>query len=927
MNLGSKMLSSRAPALAFAAVLTACATVPNVPESPGKPTVAAATAAKPLATGAPTPAAAAATAPAATTPAATTTPARPGDPPPLRPFAEVIKDAKETKGLYTLWQKDEKVWIEIRPEQLDQPFLLTTVLARGIAAGRFIPGLNGDENVASFKRIGNLVQLIARNTLIRAADKSPLARAVRDSTSDSLLGSVAVASAPHPERKSFLIDANALLLTDIAGLGTALDAAFRTGYALDTRNSSIERVAASAEQTSIAVNLHFAVAKLPAPAATAPAPGATVPTPPTSLADARSFFLGLQYRLAALPAPPMPVRLADERVGYFVTEYQDLGAPKEGEIRTRVIDRWRIEKKDPNADVSDPVQPIVAYMDRNIPLELRPSVEAGLLEWNKAFEQAGFRNAIVVKQQPDDVEWDTIEGRHVAVKWFVDANVNASTAIGPRQTDPRTGEILYGAVLIPESRARFVGREFVETITPGAGTAASLDDLLARDICMDATLSLEQAAFAFDLLVERGEFERDSPRAREFVQASIKRVVMHEMGHVLGLRHNFRGSAAVKLEQLRDSAFTRANGLSASIMDYLGANVPLENERGGDLVMSSIGHYDKWAIEWGYRPLATHEEKDALARIAARSATDPWLAYGTDEDAGGDAFFPLAAGIDPLVNRFDYGSNPLAYFERQFKLARELWRRTQARRLQPEEDFRLNRRNLQRGLTMFRFSAPGIAKYVGGVYVNRDRAGSRRALFNPVEPDKQRQALRVVAREILSSESFRFDPDFMRRLGVDQFSRNSLATLSPDFSLPTAVLDIQRAVLEQLMSESVAQRLANAESKVASPRELLSFAEVQATMTDAVWSELANGRDIGSLRRNLQREHLRRLAGALLRPSSTVAADVRSVQRLEAEKLVVQLRRAVANKGARGAMAQAHLAESLTTLREALAAPLYKQGV
>jgi hypothetical protein len=908
-----------------AIVLGACATASNAPNA-AKP---AATATVTAPTQAPT---TSATAPASGTnagpagaAAAAPSPARPGEAPPPRPFADVIKDAKEIKGLFTLWLKDEKLWIEIRPEQLDQPFLFSTVLSRGIAQLPFVPGLLGNTELASFHRIGNQVQLIARNTIFRTKENSPLARAVRDSVSDSILASVAVASAAHAERKSFLIEANALLLNDVAGIGSLIDAAYRIGYALDARNSSIERARSAAEDTTIAVNLHFAVAKLPAPPTTPPPAGSPTPTPPRALADSRSFLLGIQYRFASAPTPPMPVRIADERVGYFVDEYRDLAGDYARDPRVRVANRWRLEKKDPAAALSEPMQPIVAYLDRNIPVDLRPAVEAGVLEWNKAFELAGFKNAIVVRQQPDDADWDTLEGRHMAVKWFVDSSVAGTMAIGPRQTDPRTGEILYSAVLIPELWARLSGQRFGEVLPPRA-QAASLAELLTTDQCTYAFDALEQAGFSFELLVERGEFARDSEAARGFILASIKEVVMHETGHALGLRHNFKGSSAIKLEQLRDAAFTERNGLSASIMDYVPDNLPLESEaRTGRLQMETIGAYDRWAIEWGYRQFEPTEETKQLAALAERSATDPMLAYATDEDAGGDADIGFAPpGLDPRTNRFDLGDDSLAYYQRQLRLTRELWTRTQNRKLDNDDDYRLNRRNLERGLRQMRSVAPNLAKYVGGVYVNRDRAGSGRPLLTPVQAPRQREALKVLTAELFSPSSFEFPPGFMQRLGVDQFSRGAGG---PDFSLPSAVLDVQRPVLDQLMSEAVALRLANAESKTSNPRELLSFAETQSTLTDAVWRELATGRDIGSLRRNLQREHLRRLAGTLVRPISTVAADVRSVQRQEAEKLVALLRRALATKGARSAVAQAHLAESLSTLREALAAPLYKTGV
>ncbi len=895
-----------------AAALNACATLPGAPRA-SDPAAAAPAAGAPRTASAP---------PASGSPAPATAAARPGETP-LRPFADVIKDAKQIKGFFTLWQKDEKTWIEIRPEQIDRPFLFSTVLVRGIAQLPFVPGLLGNSEVASFHRVGNQLQLVARNTIFRVPDQSPLARAARDSVSDSIVASAAVVSAPHAESKSFLVEANALLLADVAGIGTLIDTAYRIGYGLDARNSSIERARSAAEDTTIAVNLHYAVAKLPAPPTAPPPPGTPTPTPPRALADPRSFLLGIQYRFARLPDPPMTTRVADERVGYFVDEHRDLARDYALDARVRVINRWRLEKKDPGAALSEPKQPIVAYLDRNIPAELRPAVQDGILEWNKAFEQAGFSNAIVVRQQPDDADWDTLEGRHMAVKWFVDSSLAGTAAIGPHQSDPRTGEILYSAVLIPDVWARISGQRFGEVLPPRVQLPAGL---LKEEQCTYAFDALEQAAFSFELLVERGAFARDGETARRFILDSIKEVVMHETGHALGLRHNFKGSSAIKFEQLRDAAFTEKHGLSSSIMDYVPENIPLDGEaRAGRLQMGTIGTYDRWAIEWGYKEYPAADEPKELAALAARSATDPLLAYATDEDAGGDgAITGLPAGLDPRANRFDLGEDSLAYSRRQLALTRELFERTQRRRLDADDDYRLYRRNLERGLRQMRGVAPNVAKYVGGLYVNRDRAGSGRPLLTPVEAARQRDALRLLTAELFSTSSFAFDPQFMQRLGIDQFARDSGG---PDFSLPSAVLDIQRPVLDQLMSESVALRLANAEAKTADPRALLSFAEVQSTLTDAVWSELATGQDIGTLRRNLQREHLRRLAGALVRPIATVAADVRSVQRQQAERLVARLKRALASKGRRSGVAQAHLAESLATLREALAAPLYRTGV
>lgn len=910
----------RAIPLLAALAAAACATLPAGKEAqaPGGAT-ASAPAAK-------TPVAAAATAPApaaGTAPAAAASPQRPGEPPPPRPFAEVIKDAKESKGFFTVWQKDERVWIEIAPEQLEQPFFFAIGLASGLGERFFLPGMMGQEHVVVLRRIGNNVQLIARNLRVRAPAATPLETAVRESYSDSLLASAPVASAAHPERKSFLVEAAALLGADIAGAQTALETAYRVAYSFDRANSAIERARATEAGTFITYRAHYAVPKLPAPPATPPAPGTPVPTPVQTVPDARSLFLTFVYNLAPLPKEPMRPRLADQRIGHFTTAFVDLGDPATDDRRTHYVRRWRLEKKDPAAAVSEPKEPVVVWMDKNIPEKYRDAVRAGILEWNKAFERAGFKDALVVKQQPADADFSTIEGtRHLAVRWFAMEGPGA-VAVGPSQSDPRSGEILRAAAIIPDNWVRIGRTQLAETLPK---PPASLAELLDARHCSYAFEALEQAAFGLELLVARGAIDPTGPEAERFIADALKDVVMHEVGHALGLAHNFRGSTGVKLEQLRDAAFVRNRGISNSVMDYNPLNIPLENEPASVYNQVTLGAYDYWAIEYAYREFAPEQEKAELAKIAARSATDPALAYGNDADAG---YGSILIGIDPLVNRFDLGDDPLAYYKRTIVLTRELWSRTQTRTLAADDNLAIYRRNLTRGLSRLAALVPAIAKYVGGVYTSREVAGANRPLLTPVPPAKQREALAVLTQELFSSASFRFDPQFMRRLGLDHLERlrpGQTPIASPDFSLATTVLNMQRAALDALMSDAVAARLADAETKVANPRELLTFAEVQRTLADAIWSELKGGRDIDSLRRNLQREHVRRIAAALVRPAPAAAADVRSVLRQVALTLEADLKRALANRRL-DATTRAHLDESAALLAEALRAPLVKQGV
>ncbi|MFN0185365.1 MAG: zinc-dependent metalloprotease, partial [Aquabacterium sp.] len=785
------------------------------------------------------------------------------------------------------------------------------------------PGLMGKEHMVSFKRVGHTVQLLSLNLHARAPAGTPLARAVAESYSDSLLAAVPLAAAPHPDRKSLLVDATALLGGDIPGMLPFIETGYRLPFTQDRANSHIDRSRTDANGTYLTFRNHYAVPRLPAPPAMAPPSPVGLPSPSQVIPDARSFFINLAYTLAPLPAQPMRPRHADQRVGYFVDSYVDFGNDASDARRTHLITRWRLEKKDPAAPVSDPKEPRRVVMDRNIPPKWRDAVKAGIVEWNSAFERAGFRNALSVEQQADDADWTAFEGTRVlAVRWFAMEGPGA-TAVGPSATDPRTGEILRGAAIIPENWVRFFRGETLDT-EPRLPSAASLPGEFAPRLmqCTHAQEALAEAQFAHELLSLRGSFDAGGPQAERFIADTLKDVTMHEVGHALGLRHNFKASTGITRAQLRDPAFTRSHGVSHSVMDYVALNIPLPGETVADYHQVTLGAYDHWAIEYGYREYPPQEEAAALAALAGRSATDTALAYGTDEDA---------FGVDPMINHRDIGDDPLDHARRRLAIARELWQRTAARTLDANDDLTVQRRNLQRGLGAFSAMVPLVAKHVGGVLTSRQLAGAGQPVVAPVPAARQREALDLLLTELFASASFRFDPTFLSRLGIDQHERTGFNRFitNPDFSLAGTVLGMQRNALDMLMSDGVAARLADAETKVADPARLLSFAEVQARLADAVWAELKAGREVDAMRRNLQREHLRRLASALLRPTSAAYADVRPVQRMTAERLEADLKRALAAHIARkgSATVQAHLAESVQSLGEALRAPLMKQGV
>ena len=383
---------------------------------------------------------------------------------------------------------------------------------------------------------------------------------MKEGFTDSLLGSTSVASLPHPERKSVLLDANALLLTDIPAGARFTTGIHMRSYVFDAKNSSFESVRNSADQSSFVVSAHYQNPRATLP----PAPTATPSPNPfprfTTLPDGRSLFLGYTYNFAKLPEP-MAARRADPRVGHFDSQVWDFSSDAKFTAKTHYVNRWRLEQKDPGATPSEPKEPIVFWIDRTVPETYRAAVRDGILEWNKAFEAAGFKDAIVVRQQDPDGTVDTFDARHSTVRWFV--STDAGFAIGPTTVDPRTGEILNAQVAIPEAWSR-IQRTFITEQAPSAWPAfdaykASLG--LDGSHCTFAAEALAELQFGLELLAERGEIDPGSPEADAFVNASLKAVVMHEVGHTLGLRHNFRASTVYPLAKLADPAWTRDHGI------------------------------------------------------------------------------------------------------------------------------------------------------------------------------------------------------------------------------------------------------------------------------------------------------------------------------------------------------------------------------
>ncbi len=897
--------------------------------------------------------------------------------PAVPPFAVVTKDAHRSDGMLAIWQKDDKVWLELKPEDFNKPMFFSPKISQGIGeAGIFggtmaRPGSDwGGPQIVEFRKIHNIVQMVALNETFRAKEGTPEARAVDAAYAPSLLGATPVASQADPRTRAVLIEANSLFLTDLMGMSIHLQQTYRQNYGMDPRNSFFDYARTTPDEVIFDVSAHYFTQGIALPQPGSPA-GTPIPTVPSFVPDVRSFFLGFHYSLARLPEHPMEPRAADPRVGYFTTTAADFTDDTDRIPRQRFANHWRLEKKDPAAALSEPVKPITYWLDRTIPLKYRDAITKGILEWNKAFEKIGFKNAIVVKVQPDDASFDTLDVGAASVRWVVNAEPTYG-AIGPTHVDPRSGEILdadiaieslssrdrrwlrsqvldtgaafdWGALLqAPASELAMAGgmdvngglpaRWSAPVSTPlGGGSSLRNAAALARDpqACMAGDYEAEEAGYGLDVLEARGDLDPGSPEADAFVQAYLTDVTMHEVGHTLGLRHNFRGSRLYDDKQLSDPEFTKTHALGASVMDYLPVNLPRKGESVGTPFQATLGPYDYWAIEYAYKPFAdgeTAEQKRAdLLKVASRNS-EPGLEYGTDEDN--------FLGVDPGSLQFDLGNDAIAFAQKRFAIARELFERQEARKLRPDEDYSVLRLSVTYALRDATRAAGVLLRQLGGVTTLRDFPGSGHDPMQPVPAAQQRAALDTLIDGVLAPDSFHITPALQRRLAPDFLERGDETAgsgfVSTDYPVETVMLDLQRQVLAALMSDGLAQRLEDGAPKLDHPAEAMMPSDVYAHITRSLWSDAANfgptGKgDIPARRRELQRDHVNRLALVLLRTPGGVRVDMRATLRAEAAALLPRIQAAQRRPGLSEAT-RLHLADCAETLRVALAAPMQRAG-
>ncbi|HEY8258821.1 MAG TPA: zinc-dependent metalloprotease [Gemmatimonadales bacterium] len=859
-----------------------------------------------------------------------------------RPFNEVTRGSTIGTGLFTIYYKQNDVFLSISPAQFDRDYLLVAQLSQGIGDLGLDGGSTLRSDLVRFHREGDRVELWVVNSHLAATPGTPMARTVGYSFGHSVGQSFEIAS----ERKEgdVLIDITPFFLSDWGDVGTVLQTAaaqrkVTASITLDKDRSSFQQLRLYPTNVEADVRLTF---------------GTPRNLGLETVSDYRSIPIGVHYSLLALPATPMRQRYADDRVGYFVSAMKDFSRDTADNFFVRYINRWRLEKKYPSAASSVPVQPITYYIDRTVPVEWRPYVRAGILEWNRAFEEAGIRDAIRVLDAPDDSSWSAEDARYSTVRWT--ATNRSVYAVGATSVDPRTGEILNADVLISAGWIQRWRGQSGQFTTPIASVESAFqDDSVATSVEGDLSLCRYGEGLARDggvataLMAARGDIGAGEAPNRAYIGQALKALVMHEIGHTLGLRHNFRGSAGASAAQLANKGWTSTHGFGVSVMDYMPPSLALDPARQGDYYSPTIGSYDRWAISYGYAAIGGAFVEPAMSRgggdglpnwtpdmelnglkTIAAEAADPEHLYGSDEDAGFGA-----AGLDPTISRYDQTSDPLAWARDRVTLVDGLFDSLETRVVAPGQSY-ARLRSVFTDLLADRWYALLVTtKYLGGATISRDHRGDpgeRPALVN-VPAARQREALGFIADAGFGEKAYRFQPSLLSRLGPDRWSHWGASPYGTraDFPVHDWALNQQGALLTQLLDPVVLARIRDAELRTSDGEPKMGLPELFSTLNGAIWSEVsattpgrpARGRNISSTRRDLQRLHLNTMTRLALSPAPGTPEDARALARMTLTSLATELDRVLgAPRPDLDPYTRAHLVDTRQRIRQTLDAPL-----
>jgi hypothetical protein len=757
-------------------------------------------------------------------------------------FGDLVKKCKKSEGLFTLYRDtvSGKTYLAVSEDQMNVDYIYFNHIENAPPGTGYFKGSFGDSKVIRFQKNFEKLDIVQENTSFYFDPNNAISKSADANVNKAILVSEKI-EATSKDKKTVLIDGDAIFLSEKMQLIKMPSSPGGPPGALGSLSSSksrVQRFNNYAQNTEILVDYVYE--------------NSSPQMSNDAMTDPRNITITYQHTILEMPKNNFQPRMDDARIGYFSTQVTDMTSFEATPYRD-VIHRWNLEKKDPSAKLSEPVQPITYWIENTTPVEMRPIIKEACERWNEAFEAAGFKNAVVCLEQPDTATWDAGDIRYNVLRW-TSSSEPPFGGYGPSFVNPRTGEILGADIMLEwvaiSNRVKF------DNVFKSASmmTDEKLDLMREFQIrnpmfCSASEMAAQQTAFGS---TAAQVLTMDQAAEKEIVRQMLYRLVLHEVGHTLGLTHNMRASTMQSPADIKNVEKIKKEGLCNSVMEYPAFNYQADPKNQAQYCDVNPGPYDLWVIEYGYStPSADpYMEQFRLKKITDRSI-DAKLAYGNDADDMRNS----GRGIDPDVNIYDLSNDPVQYATERCDLVNSILPKLVLK-------FQNNNKSYQELLQAY-LTTTGeygvqlrvMTRQIGGVHYDRSFFGQStdKKPLTPVEEAKQKKAMDALANYAFAPNAFDaangvYNYLLAQRRGFSHFSEGD----DPD--IHERILNMQNECLSHLLHPNVLTRVID--SKMYGNTYTLD--KVMMDLTNAIFQADAKT-SVNTIRQNLQIEYIKRL--------------------------------------------------------------------